>query len=48
MKELGDYPVAWDIVNEAIDNADLNFIKVCPWTIIDDYICKAYKAAKAA
>ena len=49
MNELGDYPIAWDIVNEAIDNKDNGFIKDSPWKIIgDDYICKAYKAARAA
>lgn len=42
MKELGDYPVAWDIVNEAIGDGDLSFIKESPWSIIDDYICKAF------
>lgn len=48
MKRLGDYPIAWDIVNEAIDNSEQGYIKDSPWTLVDDYICKAYTAAKKA
>ena len=45
---IGDYPFAWDVVNESIDNNSSKYIKESPWSIIDDYVCKAFKAAKAA
>jgi len=48
VKAIGDYPLAWDVINEAIDNSPHNYIKESPWTIVDDYICKAFKTAKAA
>jgi endo-1,4-beta-xylanase len=48
VKAIGDYPIAWDVVNEAIDDASWKYIKESPWSIIPDYICKAFKAAKAA
>ena len=32
MERYGDYPIAYDVVNEAIDNADSKYIKVSPWT----------------
>lgn len=48
---VGDYVFAWDVVNEAVTN-DINangtYIKTSPWSSIDDFICKAYKAARKA
>lgn len=38
---------AWDVVNEAIDNGQ-GYIKTSPWSLVDDYICKAYKYAHQA
>lgn len=49
VKTMGDYPHAWDVVNEAVsDDATGDIIKMSPWSFIDDYICKAFKAAKEA
>lgn len=48
---VGKNALAWDVVNEAIDNAkDPNAIlkKVSPWYKIDNYICKALTAAHQA
>ena len=42
------YPFVWDVVNEAVGDGPNLVMKVSPWTIIDDYICKAFKAAKKA
>jgi len=50
MAAVGDYPIAWDVVNEAVDNSNdpSKVIKVSAWSKIDDYVCKAFKAARAA
>ena len=40
------YPYAWDVVNEAIASGPSVIIKESPWSIIDDYFCKAYTAAR--
>lgn len=42
------YPFVWDVVNEAVGDGPNLVMKVSPWTIIDDYICKAFKAARKA
>ena len=47
MTNIGTYPLAWDVVNEAIaDGPHVN--KTSPWSIVDNYICKAFQAAKEA
>lgn len=48
VKAIGDYPLVWDVVNEAISDGPSLVNKTSPWSIIDDYICKAFKAAKEA
>lgn len=42
------YPFAWDVINEAINDSPNYVMKVSPWSIVDDYICKAFKAARKA
>jgi endo-1,4-beta-xylanase len=42
------YPFAWDVVNEAVGDGPNAIMKTSPWTIIDDYICKAFTAARKA
>ena len=45
---IGDYPFVWDVVNEAINDAKNGAdIKTSPWSAIDDFICKAFKQARA-
>lgn len=51
VSHVGDNVLAWDVVNEAIDNAkDPSAIlkTVSPWYKIDNYICKAFTAAHEA
>lgn len=48
MKRYEDYPVNFDIVNEAVSNAPPTIVKESAWSKVDDYICKAFKAAKAS
>jgi endo-1,4-beta-xylanase len=49
MKYVGTNSViAWDVVNEAIDDDANNFIKESPWKHVDDFVCKAFKAARTA
>jgi endo-1,4-beta-xylanase len=48
VQTVGDYPFAWDAVNEAIDDDPHNFVKASPWKHIPDFGCKIFKAAKAA
>jgi endo-1,4-beta-xylanase len=48
VKLVGTYPIVWDVVNEAIDDNTNNFIKESPWKHVDDFVCKAFKAAKSA
>ena len=45
---IGDYPFAWDVVNEAVDDNSKNFIKKSVWDNIPDYICKAFQTAYKA
>ena len=49
VKQVGPYPFAWDVVNEALDEPYTNnFIRKSHWDIIPNFICKAFKAAKEA
>ena len=48
VKSIGEYAYAWDVVNEAVADGAEPFYKVSPWSIVDDYICKAFKAAHKA
>ena len=51
VKHVGSNAIAWDVVNEAIDDAkDTTKIykTVSPWYQIDNYICKAFTAAHKA
>jgi len=50
MHAIGDYPYAWDVVNEAIaDGPNPKVIyKESPWSVIDDFVCKSFKAARKA
>ena len=48
VKAMGDYPFVWDVVNEAISNSASEFIKKSPWSQIDNFVCKAFKAARLA
>jgi len=47
VKAIGDYPIAWDVVNEAIDDGG-GYIRDSPWSKIPDFICKAFKATRTA
>lgn len=49
MEHVGDYPLAWDVVNEAIDDNHnpKKIVKKSPWSRVDDYVCKAFKAARS-
>lgn len=42
------HPFAWDVVNEAVHDGPNFVLKTSPWSIVDDYICKAFKAARDA
>lgn len=42
------HPYAWDVVNEAVNDGPNYILKTSPWSIVDDYICKAFKAARDA
>ena len=48
MANIGSYPFAWDVVNEAVENDEPQTIKTSPWSAIDGFICKAFKAARKA
>lgn len=49
VKHIGEGAFAWDVVNEAVtDDQDQLVIKTSQWSHIDNYICKAFKAAHAA
>ena len=48
MKRYEGYPVIYDIVNESIDNNSSKYIKQSTWSKVDDYICKAFSAARKA
>jgi len=47
VKAIGDYPIAWDVVNEAIDDGS-GYIRESPWSKVPDFVCKAFKAARSA
>ena len=42
------YPFAWDVVNEAVHDGPNYVLKTSPWSMIDDYVCKAFKMARKA
>lgn len=46
MTNVGDYPFAWDVVNEAVTDGYKGVMKTSPWSIVPDYVCKAFKKAK--
>jgi len=48
VKAIGDYPYAWDVVNEAVNDGPSQVMKDSPWSIVDDFMCKAFKAARDA
>lgn len=48
VKAIGEDAYVWDVVNEAVADGAEPFYKVSPWSIVDDYICKAFKAAHKA
>jgi len=48
VKTVGEYPFAWDAINEAISDLSNETIKTSPWSNIPDFSCKIFKAAKAA
>lgn len=53
VRAIGDYPFNWDVINEAVsdtnDPQDPKYpLKKSPWSDVDDIICKAFKAARAA
>lgn len=48
VKAVGDYPIAWDVVNEAVSDEDGVFIRNSPWNNITDFVCKAFNQTRAA
>jgi GH35 family endo-1,4-beta-xylanase len=53
VKAIGDYPINWDVINEAVDGRNdpkspIYPLKESTWSDIDDLICKAFKAARDA
>ena len=48
VKTVGDYPYAWDAVNEAISDNHNELLKESVWKHIPDLVCKVFKTAKAA
>ena len=53
VRAIGDYPVNWDVINEAVSNnpdpkSPIYPLWDGPWSDIDDLICKAFKAAREA
>jgi endo-1,4-beta-xylanase len=44
---LGSYPIAWDVINEAINDTN-GEIRDSPWKNIPDFICKAFNATRSA
>lgn len=47
VKAIGDVH-AWDVVNEAVSMGKGQLIKDSPWSIVDDFICKAFNQARKA
>ena len=45
---VGEKAFAWDVINEAVSDDPNQLIKDSPWSKIDDYLCKAFKAARSA
>ena len=48
VKHVGERAFAWDVINEAISDKRDELIKPSPWNKIDDFVCKAFKAAHSA
>jgi len=48
VESVGNDPICWDVVNEALDDNTNNYIRESPWKHIDDFICKAFKATRDA
>ena len=48
MHVLGATPLSWIVVDEAIYNGEGQAFNSNPWSLIDDYVCKAFKAAHNA
>jgi len=48
VKAIGDYPIAWDVINEAISDEEGVFIRNSPWNNITDFVCKAFNASRNA
>lgn len=45
MSHVGHYPLAWDVVNEALADGP-KILKDSPWAQVDDFVCKAFTAAR--
>ena len=43
--KLGPFPLSWIVVDEAIYDGEGGTFNTNPWSSIDDYVCKAFKAA---
>ena len=44
-----DFPFVYDVVNYAVSDLDgPNIMNESPWKKVNDYACKAFKAARAA
>jgi GH35 family endo-1,4-beta-xylanase len=44
VETIGEYPFAWDAINEAISDHHNETIKTSPWSNIPDFSCKIFKA----
>ena len=42
---LGAFPLNWIVVDEAIYDGEGRTFNSNPWSLVDDYVCKAFKAA---
>jgi GH35 family endo-1,4-beta-xylanase len=48
VKTVGEYPFAWDAINEAVSDLHNETIKEIHWKNIPDFSCKIFKVARAA
>ena len=46
LNAVGDYPYAWDVVNEVISDDSEDIRPDSPWNGVPDFMCEAFKLAK--
>jgi len=46
--KLSPYPIGWVVVDEAISDGEGQMFNINPWSLVEDWVCKAFKAAHEA